>query len=195
MLYRKTKFGFCMCVPNTLRNTVLHFCHDVPASGHMGVEKTLARVLQRYWWPRVTVDVRKYVLYVLSCLFCQLHKHQTGTPFGLLQPIAPPTSCFESIVIDHLGPFKLTEEGNQHIIVAIDALSKYVELEAVPDTAAANAVRFLNNNIVHRFGTPVRIVSDQGTAYMAKEVADALEEWKTGGVDVLQPESIRRRRD
>ncbi|KAI9549132.1 hypothetical protein GHT06_005867 [Daphnia sinensis] len=145
------------------------------ASGHMGVEKTLARVLQRYWWPRVTVDVRKYVL---SCLFCQLHKHQTGTPFGLLQPIVPPTSCFESIIIDHLGPFKLTEEGNQHIIVAIDALSKYVELEAVPDTTAANVVKFLNNNIVHRFGTPVRIVSDQGTAYTAKEVDDALEEWK-----------------
>ena len=55
-----------MCVPNTLRSTVLYFCHDVPASGHMGVEKTLVRVLQRYWWPRVTVDVRKYVLSVSS---------------------------------------------------------------------------------------------------------------------------------
>lgn len=174
VLYRKTKFGFAMCVPNTLRNTILYFCHDVPAAGHMGVEKTLGRVLQRYWWPRVTVDVRKYVL---SCLFCQLHKHQTGTPFGLLRPIPPPTSCFESIVIDHLGPFKLTSEGNRHIIVAIDALSKYVELEAVPDTTAAKVVRFLNNNIVHRFGTPVRVVSDQGTAYTAKEVADAMEEW------------------
>ena len=174
VLYRKTKSGFAMCVPNTLRNTVLYFCHDVPAAGHMGVEKTLARVLQRYWWPRVTVDVRKYVL---SCLFCQLHKHQTGTPFGLLQPIPPPASCFESIVIDHLGPFKLTEEGNEHIIVAIDALSKFVEMEAVPDTTAAKVVRFLNNNIVHRFGVPERIVSDQGTAYTAKEVAVQAEEW------------------
>ena len=174
VLYKKSKFGFAMCVPNTLRNTVLYFCHDVPAAGHMGVEKTLARVLQRYWWPRVTVDVRKYVL---SCIFCQLHKHQTGTPFGLLQPIPPPSSCFESIVIDHLGPFKLTKEKNQHIIVAIDALSKYVELEAVPDTTAAGVVRFLKNNIVHRFGTPVRVVSDQGSAYTAKEVADAMEEW------------------
>ena len=163
-----------MCVPNTLRNTVLYFCHDVPAAGHMGVEKTLARVLQRYWWPRVSVDVSKYVL---SCIFCQLHKHQTGTPFGLLQPIPPPSSCFKSIVIDHLGPFKLTKEKNQHIIVAIDALSKYVELEAVPDTTAAGVVRFLKNNIVHRFGTPVRVVSDQGSAYTAKEVADAMEEW------------------
>ena len=45
-----------MCVPNTLRNTVFYFCHDVPVAGHMGVEKTLARVLQRYWWYRVTVD-------------------------------------------------------------------------------------------------------------------------------------------
>jgi len=52
-----------------------------------------------------------------------------------------------------------------------------VELEAVPDTTAAEVVRFLNKNIVHRFGTPERIVSDQGTAYTAQEVATALEEW------------------
>ena len=47
----------------------------------------------------------------------------------------------------------------------------------MPDTTAANVVRFLKNNIVHRFSTPVRIVSDQETAYTAKEVADALEDW------------------
>jgi hypothetical protein len=110
VLYRKTKNEFAMCIPYTLRNTVLYFCHDVPAAGHMGAEKTLERVRQRYWWRQISVDVRKYVLF---CLYCQLHKHQTGKPFGLLQPIPPPSSCFESVVIDHLGPFKETTRGNQ----------------------------------------------------------------------------------
>lgn len=40
VLYSKTKCGFSMCVLNTLRNTVLYFCHDVSAGGQMGVEKT-----------------------------------------------------------------------------------------------------------------------------------------------------------
>ncbi|KAK4006545.1 hypothetical protein OUZ56_011700 [Daphnia magna] len=57
-------------------------------------------------------------------------------------------------------------------MVAIDALSKYVELKAVPETTAERVIRSLDNNIVHRFGTLARIVSGQGTAYMAKEMAD-----------------------
>ena len=32
-------------------------------------------------------------------------------PFGLLQPIPPPSNCFESVVVDHLGPFKQTARG------------------------------------------------------------------------------------
>ena len=172
VLYRKIKNDFAMCIPNTLRNTVLYFCHDVPAAGHMGVEKTLARVRQRYWWPRISVDVRKYVL---SCLYCQFHKHQTGKPFGLLQPIPSPSNCFESVVVDHLGPFKQTARGNQHIIVAIDALSKYVEIAAVPDTTAEKSVEFLTNNVVYTHSCPARIISDQGTAFTAKVTADAME--------------------
>ncbi len=46
----------------------------------------------------------------------------------------------------------------------------------MPDNTATKVVRFLNNNIVHWFGTPVRVVSDQGTAYTAKEVADAMKD-------------------
>ena len=106
---------------------------------------------------------------------CQFHKHQTGKPFGLLQPIPPPSNCFESVVVDHLGPFKQTARGNQHIIVAIDALSKYVEIAAVPDTTAEKLVEFLTNNVVFTHSCPARIISDQGTAFTAKVTADAME--------------------
>jgi len=103
--------------------------------------------------------------------------NQTGKPFGLLQPIPPPSSCFESVVVDHLGPFKQTTWGNQHIIVAIDTLSKHVEIAAVPDTTAEKSVEFLANNVVYTHSCPVRIISDQGTAFTAKFTADAMEGW------------------
>ena len=116
VLYKKGIPGksrpFLLCVPSFFRDDILCFSHDDPSSGHMGVEKTLGRVAERYWWPRLGTSVRKFVL---SCSFCQSHKHQSGRPAGFLQPIPPPTRPFESLNMDHLGPFKITADGNRHI--------------------------------------------------------------------------------
>lgn len=38
------------------------------------------------------------------------------------KPTPSPSSCFESVIVDNLGPFKQTVRGNQHIIVAIDSI-------------------------------------------------------------------------
>ena len=39
-------------IPKELRNEILHQLHDSPVNGgHFGVEKTLARIEQRFWWP------------------------------------------------------------------------------------------------------------------------------------------------
>lgn len=179
VLYKKNLSGrgrkFLLCVPNSLRDLILEFCHDDPSSGHLGVEKTLGRVMERYWWPRLNRSVR---CYVLSCSYCQLHKHERGRPVGFLHPIPPPSRLFESLNIDHLGPFKTTADRMQYIIVCVDYLTKWVEAEAVPDTCSSHVIRFLRRNIICRHGHPDRLVSDQGSAFTSKETAEAMEKWK-----------------
>jgi len=39
--------------PQKLRAHILELAHDVPMSGHTGVKKTKARVLEHFWWPGV----------------------------------------------------------------------------------------------------------------------------------------------
>ena len=39
------------------REQILLSCHATPTSGHLGTEKTLARVTERFMWPGVTKEV------------------------------------------------------------------------------------------------------------------------------------------
>lgn len=167
--------NFLLCVPSPLRRQVLESCHDDPCSGHLGVGKTFNRVAERFWWPRLGVGVR---VFVLSCMFCQFHKHQTGRTAGLLEPIPPPSRPFESLNMDHLGPFKTTADGNRHILVIVDYLSKWVEATAVPDTSSKHVIKFLKQSVFCRHGVPVRIISDQGTAFTSHEMEEATAKWK-----------------
>ena len=38
-------------LPQQCRSAVLQITHDVPAAGHLGINKTRSRVLCRYYWP------------------------------------------------------------------------------------------------------------------------------------------------
>ena len=57
--------------------------------------------------------------------------------------------------IDFMGPFPISF-GNQYILVAVDYVSKWVK--AVPTRTNDNkiAVKFLKENVISRFGSPVR---------------------------------------
>ena len=117
-----------LVVPSIVRRDLLYECHDSPYGGHHGIEKTLAKLSQRYWWKNMKKSVK---CYVRSCEFCQPFKSRVGYPAGTLCPIRPPKDVFEMIAVDHLGPFKKTANGNQHVIVCIDYLARWIEVKAV----------------------------------------------------------------
>ena len=170
---------FLLCVPSILRRKVIEFCHDDPSSSHMGIDKTVARVSERYWWPKFRASVRKYVS---SCNYCQFHKCIPGFPAGQLQPIPPPDRPFHTIGMDHLGPFKVTSGGKKHILIAIDYLTKYVEAVAVTDTSSALVAEFVKDHINFRHGGTTRIISDQGTAFSSHLMEEKVHEWRTDHV-------------
>ena len=179
VLYKKNPSQgrkFLLCVPSILRREIIEFCHDGPSSSHMGIDKTIARVSERYWWPKFPKSVRKFVL---SCNYCQFHKCIPGFPSGQLQPIPPPDRPFHTVGMDHLGPFKTTCGGKKHILMSIDYLTKYVEAASVADTTTALVIEFIRENINFRHGVVTRIISDQGTAFSSHLMEDNVKEWGT----------------
>ncbi|GBG81421.1 hypothetical protein CBR_g32098 [Chara braunii] len=75
-----------------LRSLFLGECHD--ATGHFGYKKTSNNLIQRFWWPGMLDDAKKYVE---TCQICQRDKPQTQAPLGLLKPLPIPVGpgqCF-----------------------------------------------------------------------------------------------------
>ncbi len=82
-------------------------------------------------------------------------------PVGFLQCIQL-TRPFQKVGIDLLGPISLSNTGNKMIIVAVDYLTKWVELRAMPNGKADMVATFFVEQIVLRHGAPESIISDQG---------------------------------
>mgnify|MGYP000409293563 FL=1 len=92
---------FCLVVPRKLRKEILHLCHDVRFSGHLGEVKTLAKVKEAFYWPRMSSDV---VEYVKTCVTCSKNKKPSQqwpkASLGVYFAGAP----LERVHIDILGP-------------------------------------------------------------------------------------------
>lgn len=64
---RLSNYRWKLVVPSEGRLEVLKECHDDPNSAHFGVQKTIDRVMDRYYWPGLCYDVKEYMTFV-RCL-------------------------------------------------------------------------------------------------------------------------------
>ncbi|XP_057746935.1 uncharacterized protein LOC130966178 [Arachis stenosperma] len=66
--------------------------------------------------------------------------------------------------IDFIGPFP-TSYSNKYILVAVDYVSKWVEVIATPTNDNKVVMNFLRKNIFSRFGVPRALISDGGSHF------------------------------
>lgn len=157
--------NYLLVIPRLLRNEILQACHDEPSAGHFGYARTLARIKQRYYWPKLSATVRQYVR---TCRDCQRRKAPPGQPAGLLQPVQVPSLPFQQVGMDLLGPFPTSTTGNKWIIVATDYLTRYAETKALARATALDVAQFFLTRIVLRHGAPTVLITDRGTAFTAQ---------------------------
>ncbi|CAF3145805.1 unnamed protein product [Rotaria sp. Silwood2] len=106
--------------------------------------------------------------YIKSCIPCaQFNPRRQRNP-GTLRLIKPPEGVWQLVSMDFHGPITPTfQRGNKYIICLTDVLSKFVVIKAVLDNTAQTVVRFLKEDIIAKFGTPRRILTDNGTHFTA----------------------------
>ncbi|XP_044860608.1 uncharacterized protein LOC123363556 [Mauremys mutica] len=152
-----------LVVPRIHRRAVLKLAHDIPAAGHLGSEKTAARVLAKFFWPGIHREVKDYCT---SCPDCQ-HAASAGVRKAPLVPLPVVGVPFERVAMDLVGPFPKSQVGYQYILVVMDYATRFPE--AVPlrsITARTIAAELLK--IFARVGLPREVLTDQGTNFTSK---------------------------
>jgi hypothetical protein len=75
---------------------------------------------------------------------------------------------FYRVALDTAGPLPKTKSGNKYILIAIDHYSKWYEAKAVADHGAKTTSKFLEDDIICRYGVPKFVPMDNGGKWAAK---------------------------
>ncbi len=150
-----------LVVPRAKTEIVMELAHAHPMAGHLGGQNTTQRVRDRFHWPGLEADVKRFCQ---ACPTCQRTSPQMPPPSPLI-PLPIIEVPFERIGMDLIGPLPKSARG--HILVIVDYATRY--LEAVPLRKAIAQELFLLSS---RVGIPAEILTDQGTPFMSRLMAD-----------------------
>uniref|UniRef100_A0A673CI67 Gypsy retrotransposon integrase-like protein 1 n=1 Tax=Sphaeramia orbicularis TaxID=375764 RepID=A0A673CI67_9TELE len=168
LMYRKTatlSLKVVVC-PAEVKD-ILRQYHVSAVGGHSGINTTMGKIVQHYWWQAMKADV---VEYVSTCPNCQIYKK--------LRTQAPKLNCvtvnkpLELVGMDLMGPHPETARGHKYILMFTDYFTKFMDFFPL-STKSAQGVAEGIKTFVSRWGTPARLLSDQGREFVA-EVNTAL---------------------
>ena len=153
-----------------LRLDLLKLHHDTRLAGHQGRWKTLELISRNYWWPGMSIDVKKYVQ---GCDTCQRNKPTRQPKFGLLQPNEVPAGPWEIWTIDiiiHLPESPdLQGETRTAIVVVVDRYSKRAHFFPEDDQVSASSiVNIMYERLFPLHGIPRQIISDRGSQFASQ---------------------------
>ena len=152
-----------LVVPRSKICDLLALAHDHPTAAHLGRRKTLYRLSCRFTWQHMRRDVAAYVR---GCSLCQQYKPMNQPAGGLMKAIVV-REPWNTVGIDLTGPLPKTRRGNVYILVVIDYFTKWVELFPLPNTKSKTIAQLFLDEVICRFGFPVRLISDNGVQFLS----------------------------
>ncbi|XP_074289375.1 uncharacterized protein LOC141614529 [Silene latifolia] len=173
-LFRECADGiYRRCIQESEVYAILSHCHSFSYGGHHGPSRTFAKVMQSgFFWPTILKDATTFVR---SCDACQrtgniTQRHEMPQT-GILE-----VEIFDVWGIDYQGPFP-SSHGNQYILVAVDYVSKWVEVVAIPTCDAKAVVKLFQKIIFPRFGVPRAVISDGGKHFNERHLNSLLKKY------------------
>lgn len=155
-------------VPDALRNEILSDLHEGAAGGHLGSDKTLGRLKERFYWPGHHKDVSEWCH---NCAVCASRMSPTAKPRAPLQPIIA-SHPMQLVAVDIVGPFPESESGNTYILVVADYFTRYTEAYPLPNQEATTVANKLVDEFFLRYSPPDRLHSDQGRNFESAIVTE-----------------------
>jgi transposase InsO family protein len=168
-LYHRSPSGILQrCISVAQGQELLQEIHSRSCGHHAAPRALVGNAFrQGFYWPTAVADATRIVH---SCRGCQFYARQTHLPAQALQTI-PITWLFAVWGLDLVGPLQKAPGGFTHLLVAIDKFSKWIEVRPLTSIGSKQAVVFFTN-IIHHFGVPNSIITDNGTQFTGKKFLD-----------------------
>lgn len=155
-----------LVVPKELVPQVFVLTHDSFGACHQGLQKTIARIKEHFYWPGMFAHIKNLVE---SCVSCQQRRAHNAKHLAPLQRMPTPEFVLNKVHADVIGPLPLTFSGNKYIISYIDSFSKWPEAYAVP-SITSDVVADTLADFIARFGAPCYLVTDQGKNFVSEAI-------------------------
>ena len=152
--------------------------HSGAVDGHLGEDKTLNRLRERFYWPGHTEDVHKWCQ---QCAECAMRKTPVPKQRAKLTNILP-SYPLQLVAMDLLGPLPESSQKNSYVLVVSDYFTRWTEAYALPNQEAGTVAKKLVDEFLFRFSLPEQLHSDQGRQFesrVIKELAHLLQIRKT----------------
>ena len=150
-------------LPKKYWHKALDTCHD--NVGHLGIERMLSVLHDRFYWPNMAQDVE---IYVKSCPRCLRFKR---LPERANLKSVEATRTMELVHIDYLtieAPKNSRSLKGVNILIVTDHFTWYAHAYITPNQKANTVAKTLWDRFFVHYGFPEKILSDQGRNFESK---------------------------
>ena len=124
-------------VPHSLRSDVLRELDESPVGGHLGQDKVIGKLQQRFYWLGSVTDAKQWCNTCPAYAVRKTHPPRQQAP---LQTITADASM-QTVAVDILGPFPDSPSENHYILAAMDYFTCWGEAYAIPKSRGCHCCR------------------------------------------------------
>ncbi|BES97092.1 multicellular organismal development [Nesidiocoris tenuis] len=144
-------------VPELYRYSIFRQFHSI---SHAGTRATSAMISDRFVWPRMRIDIARWVRQCHSCQLAKVQRHEKSPLVKFLLP----DERFSHVHVDVVGPLP-PSRGATYLLTCTDRFTRWIEALPMENQTAETVAFTFFNGWVARFGTPLTMVTDQGRSF------------------------------